>query len=103
MQRRLLSALGVVGFVLGLTGAAIAAESNLPDKMEKPKGFPERPMTVICPYGPAGEGPDPAGHCADHFQPDLHAVRRKTVQRLEILHRIREEADRKSTRLNSSH
>src|SRR3546814_7994402 len=22
--------------------------------MEKPKGFPERPMTVICPYGPAG-------------------------------------------------
>src|SRR3546814_522965 len=54
MQRRLLSALGVVGFVLGLTGAAIAAESNLPDKMEKPKGFPERPMTVICPYGPAG-------------------------------------------------
>lgn len=40
-------------FVIG--GTAIAAdESKLPDKMEKPEGFPARPMTVICPYGPAG-------------------------------------------------
>jgi len=30
------------------------AQSNLPDTMAKPGGFPERPLTMIVPYGPAG-------------------------------------------------
>jgi tripartite-type tricarboxylate transporter receptor subunit TctC len=37
-----------------LTGTAFAAEDTLPDSMEKPGGFPERPLTMIVPYGPGG-------------------------------------------------
>ncbi len=46
----------LVSFVVAaaLGGSAFAAEDTLPDTMEKPGGFPERPLTMIVPYGPGG-------------------------------------------------
>lgn len=37
-----------------LTTPLFAAEDTLPDTMERPNGFPERPLTMIVPYGPGG-------------------------------------------------
>ncbi len=45
-------AAALVGF--GLALPAQATEDNLPAMMEKPNGFPERPLTMIVPYGPGG-------------------------------------------------
>ena len=44
------------GALLGAVVAlpALAAEDTLPASMEKPGGFPERPLTMIVPYGPGG-------------------------------------------------
>ncbi len=36
----------------GTTGMALAGA--LPDEVERPDGFPERPLTMIVPYGPGG-------------------------------------------------
>ena len=47
----------VLGAVLAGTagmGPALAAEDTLPDTMERPGGFPERPLSMIVPYGPGG-------------------------------------------------
>ncbi len=46
----------IAGAVLGATLAlpALAAEDMLPASMDKPGGFPERPLTMIVPYGPGG-------------------------------------------------
>ncbi|MDD9878389.1 MAG: tripartite tricarboxylate transporter substrate binding protein [Magnetovibrio sp.] len=44
----------VLCLVAGAFAAAPASPGNLPDKMEKPNGFPERPMTMLVPYGPGG-------------------------------------------------
>ncbi len=52
VRKRLRSAaLGVI-FATGLLAPAVAG--SLPDTMEKPDGFPARPMTAIVPYGPGG-------------------------------------------------
>ena len=44
--------------MLGLPTAATAGheavESVLPEQMERPDGFPERPLTIFVPYGPGG-------------------------------------------------
>jgi tripartite-type tricarboxylate transporter receptor subunit TctC len=42
----------LLGSVLALP--ALAAGDNLPAAMEKPGGFPERPLAMIVPYGPGG-------------------------------------------------
>jgi tripartite-type tricarboxylate transporter receptor subunit TctC len=44
------------GALLGATLAlpALAAEDTLPASMDRPGGFPERPLTMIVPYGPGG-------------------------------------------------
>lgn len=44
------------GLLSGAAGVAMAAcaSDNLPAKMAKPGGFPERALTMIVPYGPAG-------------------------------------------------
>ena len=44
------------GALLGATLAlpALAAEDTLPASMDKPGGFPERPLNMIVPYGPGG-------------------------------------------------
>ena len=44
------------GIILGASLAvpAFAAEDTLPDSMERPDGFPKRPLTMIVPYGPGG-------------------------------------------------
>jgi tripartite-type tricarboxylate transporter receptor subunit TctC len=39
---------------IGLALPAVAAEDTLPDSMERPGGFPERPLNMIVPYGPGG-------------------------------------------------
>ncbi len=46
----------IAGLLLSgvLATPAFAAEDTLPDTMEKPGGFPERPLTMIVPYGPGG-------------------------------------------------
>ncbi len=51
--RAAVSAAVAVGF-LALSGPALAAEDTLPDTWPKPDGFPERPLTMIVPYGPGG-------------------------------------------------
>ena len=38
----------------GLVGPALAAEDTLPDSLERPDGFPQRPLSMIVPYGPGG-------------------------------------------------
>ena len=47
---------GLLGTLLavGLSFPALAAEDTLPDGKEQPGGFPERPLTMIVPYGPGG-------------------------------------------------
>ncbi len=44
------------GALLGATLSlpALAAEDTLPASMDKPGGFPERPLNMIVPYGPGG-------------------------------------------------
>jgi tripartite-type tricarboxylate transporter receptor subunit TctC len=44
------------GIILGASLAvpAFAAEDTLPASMDKPDGFPQRPLTMIVPYGPGG-------------------------------------------------
>ena len=46
----------LAGAVIGLALAlpATAAEDTLPDSFERPGGFPERPLSMIVPYGPGG-------------------------------------------------
>lgn len=51
-RKRLGSAVLGLTFTLGLAAPAVAG--TLPDKMEKPDGFPARPLTAIVPYGPGG-------------------------------------------------
>ncbi len=45
---------GAIGAALALGVSLPAAGASLPDMMEKPNGFPERPLTAIIPYGPGG-------------------------------------------------
>jgi tripartite-type tricarboxylate transporter receptor subunit TctC len=44
------------GIILGASMAvpAFAAEDTLPATMDKPDGFPQRPLVMIVPYGPGG-------------------------------------------------
>ena len=44
------------GIILGASLAvpAFAAEDTLPATMDRPDGFPQRPLTMIVPYGPGG-------------------------------------------------
>ena len=44
----------IIGLVVGVSLAAPAIAAGLPDKMDKPGGFPERPLSMIVPYGPGG-------------------------------------------------
>ncbi|MCH9053268.1 MAG: tripartite tricarboxylate transporter substrate binding protein [Proteobacteria bacterium] len=47
----------VLGLLIGFFGAGFAgapAAAQLPDTMAKPGGFPERPLSMIVPYGPGG-------------------------------------------------
>ena len=46
----------LAGAILGAALAlpAQAAGDNLPATMEQPGGYPERPLTMIVPYGPGG-------------------------------------------------
>jgi tripartite-type tricarboxylate transporter receptor subunit TctC len=57
--KTLTATLAFTGMVTGLTGIALAGGHGFKckieqDSMEKPGGFPDRPLTMIVPYGPAG-------------------------------------------------
>jgi len=57
----------LMGLLLGagLVLPALAAKDTLPAKMARPGGFPERPLTMIVPYGPAGGSGQVAQAMAD--------------------------------------
>lgn len=52
VRKRLEAAVLGLTLVLGASLPALAAD--LPEMMEKPDGFPARPLTAIIPYGPGG-------------------------------------------------
>ena len=54
MRKRGLGWLAAAAITAALTMPATAAEDTLPDSFDKPGGFPERPLTMIVPYGPGG-------------------------------------------------
>ena len=54
MKLSLFAVSATIAVVLGTGVSAPAMAGNLPDSMAKPGGFPERPMTMIVPYGPGG-------------------------------------------------
>jgi tripartite-type tricarboxylate transporter receptor subunit TctC len=58
MIRRKLATSGVLTLAAMALSANVAfaacASDHLPDSMDKPGGFPERALTIIVPYGPAG-------------------------------------------------
>ena len=46
---------GVLAAALGIAGAANAFTCSVSEaSMDKPDGFPERALTMVVPYGPAG-------------------------------------------------
>lgn len=50
-----MSTLGLAAFAVMIGGAsAECVTSGMPDSMDGPGGFPERALTMIVPYGPAG-------------------------------------------------
>ena len=51
-QQELSKPIAIGILALAYTGPAIAG--SLPDTMNKPNGFPERPVATIVPYGPGG-------------------------------------------------
>ena len=53
-QRRLASLIATALAAAVLALPASAAEDTLPDSMERPGGFPERPLNMVVPYGPGG-------------------------------------------------
>lgn len=40
--------------LLAALGVGLALPALAQEKMEKPRGFPERPLTIVVPYGPGG-------------------------------------------------
>ena len=46
--------IGALALSAAMALPAMAAEDTLPDTMEKPDGFPARPLTMVVPYGPGG-------------------------------------------------
>jgi len=52
---------------VGMAAGPAMAQDNLPDSMDKPDGFPERPLTMVVPYGPGGGSGQYAGAHAQAF------------------------------------
>ena len=44
----------ILGLIVAMGVAGPASAGNLPDTMERPGGFPERPLRLIVPYGSGG-------------------------------------------------
>lgn len=44
----------IVIAALACAGIGLAPALGAQDRMEKPRGFPERPLTIVVPYGPGG-------------------------------------------------
>ena len=52
--KKQLTGFAVAAIVTSVASVALAAEDTLPAMMEKPSGFPERPLSMVVPYGPGG-------------------------------------------------
>jgi tripartite-type tricarboxylate transporter receptor subunit TctC len=52
LRNKILATLSVIA--IGIAATVPAGAAGLPDTMEKPGGFPERPLSMIVPYGPGG-------------------------------------------------
>ncbi len=52
LRNKILTTLSVIAISIAAAGPAGAAQ--LSDTMAKPGGFPERPLSMIVPYGPGG-------------------------------------------------
>ena len=52
LRNKILMTLSVIA--IGISAAVPAGAAQLPDTMAKPGGFPERPLSMIVPYGPGG-------------------------------------------------
>ncbi len=52
LRNKILTTLSVIA--IGIAATVPAGAAGLPDTMEKPGGFPERPLSMIVPYGPGG-------------------------------------------------
>jgi tripartite-type tricarboxylate transporter receptor subunit TctC len=51
---RILTAFSIIGLSLAIAAPADVRAAKLPNTMAKPGGFPERPLSMIVPYGPGG-------------------------------------------------
>jgi tripartite-type tricarboxylate transporter receptor subunit TctC len=52
LRNKILTTLSVIA--ISIAAAVPAGAAQLPDTMAKPGGFPERPLSMIVPYGPGG-------------------------------------------------
>ncbi len=52
LRNKVLTTLSVI--TVSIAAAVAAGAAQLPDTMAKPGGFPERPLSMIVPYGPGG-------------------------------------------------
>ncbi len=52
LRNKILMTLSVIA--ISIAAAVPAGSAQLPDTMAKPGGFPERPLSMIVPYGPGG-------------------------------------------------
>ena len=54
LRNKILTTISVIAVGIAMTGSNGAGAAGMPDMMAKPGGFPERPLSMVVPYGPGG-------------------------------------------------
>ena len=54
LRNKILTTISIIAVGVAMAGPSGLGAAGLPDKMAKPGGFPERPLSMIVPYGPGG-------------------------------------------------
>ena len=54
LRNKILTTISIIAVGFAMAGPSGLSAAGLPDKMAKPGGFPERPLSMIVPYGPGG-------------------------------------------------
>ncbi len=54
LRNKILTTISVIALGFAMASPSGLGAAGLPDKMEKPGGFPERPLSMVVPYGPGG-------------------------------------------------